>query len=47
MAAVEIDPLPIDEAVAGPDSGEAERVEVVDRKCPPAADPLPPRIEPD
>ena len=47
VAAVEIDPLPIDEAVACPDGGEAERVEVVDRKRPPAADPLPPRIEPD
>ena len=47
VAAVEIDPLPVDEAVAGPDGGEAERVEVVDRKRPTAADPLPARIEPD
>ena len=46
MATVEIDPLPIDEAVARPDGGEAERVEVVDRKRPTAADPLPARIEP-
>ena len=47
VAAVEIDPLPVDEAVARPDGGEAERVEVVDRKRPTAADPLPARIEPD
>ena len=47
VAAVEIDPFPIDEAVAGPDGGEAERVEVVDRKRPTTADPLPARIESD
>ena len=47
VAAVEVDPIPVDESLAGPGGGQAHRVVVVDDPGSPASDSPLPRIEPD
>ena len=47
VLAVEADPVPVDEAGAGPGGGQAERVVLVEDPRPPARDTPLPRVEPD